>query len=149
MAHKLVQKVKLFVSYMMGHRRQVAAAVIGRDGKILIARRKRSDTMGGYWEFPGGKVEPGETPEMCLKRELKEEFGIDAEIGPFFASSVFTYYRIPIELVVYSVERFSGEINVNDHEEARWVTPGELCGYDFVSPDRPVVEKLTRLSRTP
>ena len=127
MAHKLVQKVKLFVSYMMGHRRQVAAAVIGRDGKILIARRKRSDTMGGYWEFPGGKVEPGETPEMCLKRELKEEFGIDAEIGPFFASSVFTYYRIPIELVVYSVERFSGEINVNVNEEARWEIGRASC----------------------
>ena len=70
---------------------KVTAAVIEKDGKILIARRKRDDSQAGKWEFPGGKLEAGETPEACLKRELREELGIETEVGAFFCSSRFVY----------------------------------------------------------
>ena len=74
----------------------VTAAILVRDGKILIAQRKSSDHLAGKWEFPGGKIEYGETPEDCLKRELHEEFGIDTRIGVFLAESVYHYDRISI-----------------------------------------------------
>ena len=70
----------------------VAAAVIEKDGKILIAQRKKGWRFAGKWEFPGGKIEPNETPEECLRRELREELGIETEIGDFFCVST---YRIP------------------------------------------------------
>lgn len=67
--------------------KQVTAAVIEKDGRVLIAQRKTGDALAGKWEFPGGKLEPGETPEACLRRELREEFGVETEIGDFICSS--------------------------------------------------------------
>ena len=78
--------------------RQVSGACLEKDGKILIARRKTGDNLAGKWEFPGGKLEPGETPEACLKRELKEEFGVETRIGEFICASKFEYKHLPIEL---------------------------------------------------
>ena len=69
----------------------VTAAIIRKNGKVLIARRARGQHLEGLWEFPGGKIENGETPEACLKRELFEEFGIDVRIGRFIAESCFSY----------------------------------------------------------
>ena len=73
-----MNKLRLLFSYLIGHKRQVTAAVIEKGDKILIAKRRLGRTLGGKWEFPGGKIEPGETPEECLKRELKEEFDVEA-----------------------------------------------------------------------
>ena len=138
----LWKKIKLLFSYLAGHSRQVVAAVMEKDGKILIAKRKRGGTLAGQWEFPGGKLEPGETPEECLRRELKEEFDIDAEIGGFLASSKFIYFCVPIELVAYRARHVSGEFKVNDHEEIEWVARNELSKYRFTLPDRPIVKLL-------
>lgn len=121
---------------------RVAAAIIEKDGRILIARRKKEDPLKNKWEFPGGKVEPRETPEECLKRELREELGIDIEVGKFFCSSTFAYSHISIELLVYRVTSFSGEITLNDHTEVTWVSPAELVAYDFPEADIPVIQKL-------
>ena len=74
-----MNKLKLLISYLTGHKRQVTAAVIGKDDKILIAKRRLGRTLGGKWEFPGGKIEPGETPRQALARELREELAIEAE----------------------------------------------------------------------
>ncbi len=123
---------------------KVTAAVIEKDGKILIAKRKRGDRMGGKWEFPGGKLNPGETPEACLRRELKEELGIEAEVGAFICSSRFWYYFMPLELLVYSARHISGELRALDHDELRWVAPSELHNHDFVKADVKVVRELTR-----
>lgn len=139
---KLYKKIKLLLSYLSGHKRQVAAAIIEKDSKILIARRKKRDTLGGLWEFPGGKIEPGETPEECLQRELKEEFDVETEIGPFFASAKFIYYLVPVELLAYKVKYTGGDFKINEHDEIKWVTAGELDGYAFASPDRPIVKAL-------
>lgn len=122
--------------------RQVTAAVIVKDGKILIAQRREGSALAGKWEFPGGKLEPGETPEQCLARELREELGIEARIGAFICASCFEYKHMPIELLAYRAEHVSGEFKLNDHARIEWVRPAELADYDFSSADIPVVRLL-------
>lgn len=123
--------------------RQVTAAVIERGGRILLAQRK-GGALAGKWEFPGGKLEPGETPEACLRRELMEEFGVDTEIGAFVCSSKFEYKHLPIELLVYRARHLSGEFKLNDHAAIAWVKPEDLSKYDLSAADIPVVEVLLR-----
>jgi len=125
--------------------KQVAAAVMEKDGKVLIARRKPGDALAGKWEFPGGKLEPGETPEVCLRRELMEEFGVDTKIGDFVCSSRFEYKHLQIELLAYRVAHISGEFKLNDHDRIAWVAAAELLKYDFCSADIPVVNKILEL----
>ena len=122
---------------------QVTAAVIEKDGKILIARRKQKDPLGGKWEFPGGKLESGETPEACLNRELREELGIETRVEEFLCSSRFVYRHIAIELLTYRTSYVSGEITLNEHDRVEWVLPEELKDYYFSEADKPVVRKLT------
>ena len=117
---KFYKKLKLLLSYLSGHKRQVAAAIIEKDSRILIAKRRKGDTLGGKWEFPGGKIEPGETPEECLKRELKEEFDVETEIGALFMATTFIYYLVPIELLAYKVKHISGDFKINEHDEIAW-----------------------------
>lgn len=123
---------------------KVTAAVIEKNGKILIAKRRKGDRHGLRWEFPGGKIDSGETPEECLKRELREELGIEAEIGDFICRSTFTYMLVPLELLVYKARHISGEFQPLDHDELRWVAPAELNAYDFVKADERVVKKLMK-----
>jgi 8-oxo-dGTP diphosphatase len=122
--------------------KQVTAAVIEKDGLILLAQRKAGDTLGGKWEFPGGKLEPGETPQACLRRELMEEFGVDTEIGEFVCSSRFEYKHLPIELLVYRARHVAGEFKLNDHDRIEWVAPADLKNFDLSSADIPVVDVL-------
>ena len=121
---------------------KVTAAVIEKDGKILIARRKGEDALGGKWEFPGGKLEPGETPEECLKRELREELGIETEVKAFLCSSSFAYRHIAVELLAYKTVYVSGEITLHEHDRVEWIPPEALDEYDFSEADKPVVLKL-------
>jgi len=141
-----MNKLKLLLSYLTGHKRQVTAAVIEKDGKILIAQRRKGSTLGGRWEFPGGKIEPGETAEECLKRELKEEFDIETEIGKFIIASRFRYCMVPIELLAYRVRYLSGDFKVREHDQIRWVSPSELKLYNFMPADKPIVELLQQHS---
>ncbi|HBA60902.1 MAG TPA: hypothetical protein DCZ92_08790 [Elusimicrobia bacterium] len=122
--------------------KQVTAAVMEKDGKLLLAQRRQGDALAGKWEFPGGKIEPGETPEACLRRELKEEFGIDTKIGAFICASRFEYKHLPIELLAYRVTHLSGEFKLNDHDRIEWVAPGDLLKYDLSSADIPVAQAL-------
>ena len=139
-----MNKLRLLFSYLAGHKRQVTAAVIEKGGKILIAQRRKGSTLGGRWEFPGGKIEPGETAEACLKRELKEEFDIESEVGKFIIASQFRYCLVPIELLAYRVKHLSGDFKVNEHEEVRWVSPSELSSYDFMPADEAIVKLLAK-----
>ncbi|HOD34797.1 MAG TPA: (deoxy)nucleoside triphosphate pyrophosphohydrolase [Syntrophales bacterium] len=124
--------------------RIVTAAVIEREGKILVARRKKGDRMEGLWEFPGGKLEGSESPEECLKRELHEEFGIEAEIGEFLLSSPYEYPHLKIELLAYRAIYVSGDFKLNDHDEIRWVLPSELRDYNLAGADVPVADILMK-----
>jgi len=121
---------------------KVTAAILEKDGQIIIAQRKSSDHLSGLWEFPGGKIEPGETPEECLARELKEEFDIDVEVGELLGSNVHHYDHISIELMAYRASWVSGAITMNDHKAYRWVTVDQLTEYEFAPADVPFVEIL-------
>jgi len=121
----------------------VTAAVIEKNGHILIAKRKKGKRHVGNWEFPGGTLEEGETYEQCLKRELQEELAITSEIGDLICSNEYDYTPDwTVKLLVYRATVVSGAFNLNDHEEIRWVKPEDLVRYDFPEADRPIVEKL-------
>ena len=122
--------------------RQVVAAVIERDGKILIARRKPGLVAGGMWEFPGGKLEEGETAEKCLERELEEELGVRSRVGDLLCSVPFTGTLTAFELLVFRTELLSDSFTLIDHDEIRWQAPGDMDEALFSKPDRPVVRML-------
>jgi 8-oxo-dGTP diphosphatase len=132
------------IHYGEGIMKKVVAAIIMENGKVLIGKRKSGFPMAHKWEFPGGKIERGETPEACLKRELFEELEIVAEIGPFFGSGMSGQDSpYPIELLVYRASyRAGGPLALHEHEELRWVLPSDLGDYDFPEADRPIVMRL-------
>ncbi len=120
----------------------VTAALILQDHKILIARRGPNKHLSGKWEFPGGKSEPGESDEICLRRELLEEMGIIIEVGQHFLDSPYKYPEKEILLKSYFCTFISGEIVLTDHDQNAWVTYEELSGYDFAPADIPIVLEL-------
>ena len=123
---------------------KVVAGVIERDGRILIARRRKEDKFGGKWEFPGGKVKPGETPQESLTRELEEELGIKTRICEFICSSRFTYPHISVEILAYKVTYISGSLHLTDHDRIEWVRPDEIGDYDFLDADRPIIDRVVQ-----
>jgi 8-oxo-dGTP diphosphatase len=122
--------------------KDVTAALIARDEKVLIAKRKKGSHLEFKWEFPGGKVERGETPKKCLERELWEEFGINTKTGKFIVSSVFDYKNIKINLMAYHSKYISGEFILHAHEEIKWVLPRQMKNFDFAEADLPIIDKL-------
>ena len=123
---------------------QVAAGLIVREGHYLIARRKAGTHLGGLWEFPGGKREPGESLEDCLRRELREELGIDVTPPVHFQVIRHEYPGKTVELHFFRCTVSRGEAAALDCEEVRWVMPGELANYEFPPADRPLIEVLQR-----
>ncbi|HLJ49710.1 MAG TPA: (deoxy)nucleoside triphosphate pyrophosphohydrolase [Bryobacteraceae bacterium] len=121
----------------------VVAAVLERDGQILIAQRKPTGAHPLKWEFPGGKVEPGEDPVAGLRRELQEELGIEAVIGPEITRYNYQYPgRSPILLIFYGVTEFGGEPQNLVFERIAWEKPGRLPAYDFLDGDIAFVRML-------
>ena len=126
----------------------VAAGVIEKDGFILIGKRKQGKKFAGNWEFPGGTLEKGETPEQCLRRELKEELAVEIEVGDLICSSEYSYTpEWTIRLLAYRTKLISGILNLKDHEEVRWVSLGDLINYDFPEASKSIVKKLIAGSR--
>ena len=121
---------------------RVTAGIVEENGRVLIARRKPGKHMGGRWEFPGGKIEPGETPQQSLVRELAEELAVRASVGELLCRALFEGDGITLELLVYRVERIQGEPSLREHVEIRWVRPEELLSYDLADSDRSVVKQL-------
>jgi mutator protein MutT len=126
--------------------RLVTAAIIISKGKVLIARRKPGDTGEGFWEFPGGVVEPGETLQQCLERELMEELGVTAEIGETIAESVTQDARGYLKLVALAARITGGDIVPTAHDRVEWVSPGELESYTLSAPDVPIAKLLAKRS---
>lgn len=122
---------------------KVVAAVIEQGGRILIAQRKNEGPHALKWEFPGGKVEPGETPEDALRRELEEELDIDARVGREITRYEYTYPgRSPILLIFYSVESFTGEPRNLAFEKIEWTPRDRLPDFDFLEGDTEFIRLL-------
>lgn len=123
----------------------VVAGIIEEGGLILIGQRKRGKRHGLKWEFPGGKVEPGETPRAALRRELTEELSIDATVGAEIVRYEHSYpRRKPILLIFYRVSRYEGTpVNVV-FEQLRWETADRLREYDFLDGDLDFIRRLVR-----
>lgn len=123
--------------------KQVVAAMIVRNGKILICQRTRHQTMPLKWEFPGGKIEPDELPKDALCRELEEELGILAKVGAKVATIRHDYGNgTSVELHFYAVEEYAGEIQNRIFKDVRWVERGEMPNYDFLEADVALVRDL-------
>ena len=124
---------------------RVTAAILKKDGKILIAQRKTEDDLfGGLWEFPGGKIEEGETPEECMARELNEELNIIVEVGELITSNKHKYPHGIFELLAFTVKHISGVYILNAHDEIKWVTIDELSNFEFPPADTPIINYLKR-----
>jgi 8-oxo-dGTP diphosphatase len=120
---------------------RVVAAEITRDGAFLITQRKPTATLPLLWEFPGGRVEPGETDEAALQRELKENLGIESEIGALSMHVSHEYDRYTLDLLVYRVG-ITGQPEALGVHTVRWVPPSEFDGYEFPGADQQTVDQL-------
>ena len=122
--------------------KEVTAANILKDNKVLLAQRAPEDKLANKWEFPGGKIEHGETPQECLKREICEELDVDVEVLDFFAESVYTYHSGTIKLMAFWCKWISGDFTLKVQSKLAWVNRHELDLYDFAPADIPLVDKL-------
>jgi 8-oxo-dGTP diphosphatase len=121
----------------------VAAALILRGDEVLICQRKAGSPMGLKWEFPGGKIEAGETPEQALRRELNEELGIEATVGARIAHVRHNYRSGgAVDLEFFAVHSFAGELTNHIFEDVRWIPLKDLPSYDFLAADRDLVRDL-------
>ena len=124
----------------------VSAGILLRAGQVLACQRRADRSHPGKWEFPGGKREPGETMAECLRRELREELGIEADVGPELWRTEHTYPGRPtVALVFFRVDRFAGAARNLEFAEIRWVDFAGLAGLDFLDADRELIARLPAL----
>lgn len=123
--------------------KRVVAAVIEKNGKLLVCQRTRHQTMPLKWEFPGGKIEDGEQPRDALRRELEEELGIEASIGEEISRIQHTYPNGAIvELRFFIVRDYVGEIENRIFRDVQWAKPKDLASFDFLEADAELVRDL-------
>ena len=129
---------------MTGTERRVTAAIVLRDGRVLAARRAPGQKNAGLWEFPGGKVEPGESDEACLEREMHEEFGVRGKTLAHVCDSRYVYGALgeSILLCAYVFEWLGGDFELRVHDEIRWVNGKEIAEMVFSPADVVIVEKV-------
>jgi len=121
----------------------VACAVIERDGLVLAAQRSAVMSLPLKWEFPGGKLEAGESPEECLQRELVEEMGVIIAIGQALPLHTHSYDSFTVTLYPFVATIQSGDITLHEHAAMVWLPPGELHTLDWAEADWPVIKFLT------
>ena len=122
--------------------KEVSAAIIIEDGKVLLARRAKGEKLAGYWEFPGGKREDGETIEQCLVREIREELSLDIEVVGEFDTSDYEYPGGQIRLIGLLAEIQNGVISKTVHDLVEWIDISSVLDYQLAPADIPLAERL-------
>ena len=120
----------------------VAGVIRDEEGKILITQRNFKKAQGGLWEFPGGKIEPGESKEEAIVREIKEELNIDIKFDSYLDEKVFEYPEKTINLIALNCTKINGEIKLMEHEAYAWVKDNELRDYEFAPADYFIIKKI-------
>ena len=121
---------------------EVVAALIWENGKFMICQRSAHKARGLLWEFVGGKVEPGETKEQALERECREELGITVAVGDVFTEVTHVYPDLTVNLTLLYARIADGEPQLLEHNDLRWITPGEIDSYDFCPADGVILAKI-------
>lgn len=122
---------------------RVVGAIIERNGSVFAARRNAERSAGGLWEFPGGKIEPGESPEEALTRELEEELGVAVSVGPLIDTSKAQVGELWIELSCYAARFIDADpTKSTDHDALTWIHLDELNDYEWAPGDIPIIERL-------
>jgi 8-oxo-dGTP diphosphatase len=120
----------------------VCGVIYNEHGQVLICRRAQHKSLSGYWEFPGGKMEPNELPEQSLSRELLEELGMEVLVQDFLAEVMHKYEDFAIKLVAYRCAFISATYILSDHDRYTWVFPQELVNFELATADIPIAEQL-------
>lgn len=121
---------------------QVVAALLEQGGRFLICQRPSHKAQGDLWEFAGGKIEPGETPQQALERECREELAVEIQAGELFMEVVHEYDDRIVRLLVLRAVLKSGEPTALEHQAMAWVTPQQMMEYDFCPADLPILQRL-------
>ena len=120
----------------------VVAGLVAREGRVLITQRRADQALPLQWEFPGGKVEPGEAPAAALARELMEEIGVTVEVGRIWDVLFHAYPAFDLVMLVYACRLVDGEPRAVEVADVAWVVPSELANWDILPADRPLVDRL-------
>lgn len=123
----------------------VACAIIEREGLVLSALRSASMNLPLKWEFPGGKIEPGEGREECLRRELVEEMGVQIEVGRALTPSTHEYHTFAVTLYPYVCSILSGEIILHEHSAVTWLPPARMMELEWADADIPVIAEYQQM----
>ena len=127
----------------------VAGALFDGEGRVLLAQRPAGKALAGRWEFPGGKVDTGESEHAALRRELREELGVEVIAARPFMRLAHAYEDRDVELSLWIVERFHGEPRSLDAQALKWVSPAALAAEDILEADQPFITGLRELRSTP
>jgi 8-oxo-dGTP diphosphatase len=125
----------------------VACAIIGQEGKVLAAQRGATTSLPLKWEFPGGKIEAGESPEECLTRELMEELGIAVRIGTALAPSTHRYRDFTVTLYPFTCTMAGGNLTMHEHHDLIWIEPERMPELDWAAADLPIIDEYLESSR--
>ena len=125
--------------------KEVTAAIIFHRDSVLITRRKQGQALEGMWEFPGGKIESGETPQICLEREILEELGVKIRAGDIVAESDYHYAHGSIRLIALSAEILEGQLSLRVHDKAEWVPLHRILDYELAPADIPIAKQLKEI----
>lgn len=123
---------------------QVVAAILRENEKMLICQRSSTDECGMLWEFPGGKVEEGEEKKQAIMREMREELGVEIDVVDVFAETDYFFNGREIHFTFFNARIASGALQLNVHDDARWITCEQLGDFEFMPPDKEVLKILTQ-----
>lgn len=121
---------------------QVTCAIIIKEDKILVTQRSEKMKLPLKWEFPGGKLENGESETECIIREIKEELNVNIEVIKKLSNSIFDYGSFQINLIPFIVKYYSGEIILSEHKEYKWLEKSELNSLDWAEADLPILNEF-------